>query len=189
MRTHKRDLIGERFGQLTIIEELEREVIKGGTRRIVLCLCDCGGKKTTRYGDLRYRKNAHCGDMKTHGENGNPILCYRAYINKAKERGYTFELSVEDFMEMTQQDCEYCGSSPSNVYDHRTKSENTSYRPFIYNGIDRVDNTKDYTRENCVPCCKICNRAKSDLPLDQFMLWIKNLVGRMNNLGLEPILK
>jgi hypothetical protein len=31
-----------------------------------------------------------------------------------------------------------------------------------------VDNTKGYTKENCVPCCKICNRLKSDLTKEEF---------------------
>jgi len=35
-------------------------------------------------------------------------------------------------------------------------------------GVDRVDNTKGYTKENCVPCCKICNRLKSDLTKEEF---------------------
>ena len=32
-----------------------------------------------------------------------------------------------------------------------------------------------YIAGNVVPCCKICNNAKKDLPLEEFMAWIARL--------------
>jgi 5-methylcytosine-specific restriction endonuclease McrA len=46
---------------------------------------------------------------------------------------------------------------------------------FIQSGIDRIDNTLGYNIENCVSCCKDCNRAKSDKTLNEFKEWITNL--------------
>ena len=34
------------------------------------------------------------------------------------------------------------------------------YKKEEVNGIDRVDNTKGYTKENSVSCCEMCNRIK-----------------------------
>lgn len=43
---HKLDLIGKRFGRLTVLEEVEPCDIKsGGKRRRFMCVCDCGNKK------------------------------------------------------------------------------------------------------------------------------------------------
>ena len=39
----------------------------------------------------------------------------------------------------------------------------------------RLDNYKGYTIDNCVSCCKICNRAKGSLPLETFQKWIERL--------------
>jgi hypothetical protein len=47
--------------------------------------------------------------------------------------------------------------------------------PITYNGIDRVDSTKGYFNENVVSCCKVCNRAKSNLSLDEFKEWISKV--------------
>jgi hypothetical protein len=41
----------------------------------------------------------------------------------------------------------------------------------VANGIDRVDNTKGYSVDNCVPCCRRCNVAKADMTPDQFLGW------------------
>ena len=47
--------------------------------------------------------------------------------------------------------------------------------PITYNGIDRIDSTKGYFNDNVVSCCKVCNRAKSNLSLEDFKQWAANL--------------
>lgn len=39
------------------------------------------------------------------------------------------------------------------------------------NGVDRVDSSRGYDKENIVPCCKICNRSKSDMSESDFIAW------------------
>jgi len=46
---------------------------------------------------------------------------------------------------------------------------------FWYNGLDRVDSSKHYTLDNVVPCCTVCNRAKSNLTVADFYDWIAQL--------------
>lgn len=41
--------------------------------------------------------------------------------------------------------------------------------PYWYNGVDRVDNTKGYTLENCVTCCAEANYAKRALSYADFI--------------------
>ena len=38
-----------------------------------------------------------------------------------------------------------------------------------YNGIDRLDNSKGYEKENTVTCCGICNKMKLTLTLKEFI--------------------
>lgn len=52
---------------------------------------------------------------------------------------------------------------------------------YLYNGLDRVDSNKGYLKENVVPCCEICNKAKRDLSLCQFKKWINRLIKYNNN--------
>ena len=73
-----------------------------------------------------------------------------------------FALTEERFRYLLAQPCSYCGRSGG--------------------GIDRQDNSKGYIECNCVPCCKICNRAKGNMPLDEFISWMHSLVAKINNL-------
>ena len=57
---------GDRFGQLTVVEEMEPYIYTypdGRTQRIrkCLCVCDCGKKRIVRVGDLRSGKVKSCG--------------------------------------------------------------------------------------------------------------------------------
>lgn len=69
---------------------------------------------------------------------------YKQYIKSALKRNYVMELQFDKFQELVKQHCYYC--------DYIKESE--------ANGIDRVDNSKGYNKENCVACCEICNRIK-----------------------------
>ena len=95
----------------------------------------------------------------------------RNYRRHAQCRGLAWVLTGKDFDRLTAQDCHYCGQSPASV----SRSGLYDGGVFTYNGIDRVDNTLGYIAGNVVPCCKICNNAKKDLPLEEFMAWIARL--------------
>ena len=99
----------------------------------------------------------------------------RAYKSSSKRKKIVFELSEEQFREITQMNCYYCGAKPNNV----ARSFH-SRRNYVYGGLDRVDNTKGYTIDNVVPCCKICNRAKGGLTVQEFRKWIKNIYNKSN---------
>ena len=43
------------------------------------------------------------------------------------------------------------------------------------NGIDRIDSSKGYSLDNCVPCCPLCNRLKSDLDKNMFLEHISKI--------------
>ena len=61
----------------------------------------------------------------------------------AKHRGINFFLTLDEYKEIYTDYCGYCGSKVINAA-----------------GIDRLDNTKGYEKNNVIPCCKWCNYAK-----------------------------
>jgi len=93
---------------------------------------------------------------------------FRSYARNAKLRGYSFELTEQEFRDLTCGDCAFCGEPPTQENKGRGKFNGV----YVYNGIDRLDPTVGYTADNCVPCCKQCNRAKRDLTAKQFMAWV-----------------
>lgn len=92
------------------------------------------------------------------------------YKHSAKKRGYNFELSREEFVALINSDCAYCGQKPSQHYTYRRDGKGIKH-----NGIDRVDNTKGYTLNNCMPACATCNYAKRDLTITEYCNWLDNM--------------
>lgn len=77
---------------------------------------------------------------------------YLRYRISAKDRNLEFSLTLEDMQRFrTRVPCYYCGDKLKRI------------------GIDRVDNSKGYTLDNCVPCCTTCNRMKMAHTTDFFL--------------------
>lgn len=98
------------------------------------------------------------------------LLVYKRYAKRARR---AFKLSRKRFFELTSSNCHYCNHPPHQVIDKRTVGSNGVC---VYNGIDRMDSAKGYISENCVPCCRMCNYAKRNMPYDAFILWLDKLV-------------
>jgi len=84
---------------------------------------------------------------------------YTNYRSKCEREGIRFTLSKADFADLCSEDCYYCGARPS-----RMKSVDG-----VANGIDRVYPNVGYVKSNCVPCCRECNRGKSDAAPSEFV--------------------
>lgn len=92
----------------------------------------------------------------------------------AKLRG--FDLSLEDFIELSQKNCYYCGASPAISKGHREWSAYVKM-----NGLDRINNSKGYTLNNVCACCRICNTAKGTMSREEFLAWAFRLVQHQQN--------
>ena len=166
------DLCGRKFGRLTVIKPSGR---KYNYNTYWLCICDCGNEKEILDTSLKNGTTKSCGCLNlekiiernksrtpknklAYGE-ASFNLVYRTYKKGAKTRNLDFELSKDDFRNLTQQNCYYCNRKPNQIQKPQDgKGVNGEY---IYNGIDRVDNSKGYILNNCVPCCGECNFKKS----------------------------
>lgn len=86
----------------------------------------------------------------------------------AKEKG--FDLTFEEFVNISKMNCHYCGIEPSPTRGHREWSQT-----IFTNGIDRIDPSMGYLRSNVVPCCKDCNIAKLDKTEEEFFSWLRRI--------------
>lgn len=66
-----------------------------------------------------------------------------AYRIKDKKKGLECDLTIEDMLDIMNHPCVYCGDTK------RIR-------------CDRIDNSKGHTKDNVVPCCVECNKARSD---------------------------
>lgn len=176
------DISNQRFGRLVAIKPIKSiRNGKHGTRIIWECRCDCGniinvprtslGIHTNSCGCIRQETTRNRGKMNK--GSGLPFgvasknKLFDKYKRAAAARGLDFLLSMEQFEIITKQTCYYCGIEPKQI-----AQEKLSNGYYIYNGIDRVDNTRGYILDNVVPCCGTCNRAKRTMTSDEFADWI-----------------
>lgn len=175
-----KDLTGMKFTRLTVLERTESPAHLKRKYVFWRCLCDCGNHCSVMSAALRNGATKSCGCLKKE-TNGNQVRLqygeanFRYLFNRYKARARTnkldFRLTKEEFRSLTKQNCYYCGFQPNQIVAHPDH-----YGEYIYNGIDRKDNSIGYILENCVPCCKKCNRAKNDLSMNEFNEWISRLV-------------
>lgn len=170
---------GRIIGNFEIVSQSHKS--KSGHHYFIV-KCICGTIKIIA-DSLLYKLNSSCGcRLKEYrrkmGEKqilGYGEACcnfvFRQYKKVAKENKRCFELSKDEFIMITQKNCFYCGVEPLNI-----RKTLETYGGFIYNGIDRKDNNKGYTLDNCVPCCKVCNYAKRDLTVEEFYSWIDRVL-------------
>lgn len=183
MRAKHIDLTNQRFGQLVVIERAENTSRGSTTWR---CRCDCGGTTTVPAGNLKTGNTTSCGCFRREGRRkpagrSGLVILMSGYRRDALRRGLSFNLTEQLFAELTRRACWYCGTAPAQV-----KANISAHNPeiaersrYVYNGIDRVDNTRGYEPDNVVPCCKTCNRAKDTMTETKFVDWVERVAAHL----------
>ena len=182
----KQNLLNQKFGKLLVISEAE--YIKN-TRVKWLCQCECDNFKIVTTRELKKGDTKSCGCL----HKQSSILNVQKAIKKRTKHSpmitsarrvwrdsYNDGISFDDFFLLSQKKCFYCNSLPANQTNYFNEKINSkqSYKNglFIYNGLDRLDSTKSHNIDNVVTCCFICNRAKRERSLNEFIAYIDNLI-------------
>lgn len=172
-----RDITGQKFNRLIAIKPVGKD-----TKRNVLWefKCDCGNFTVKPIYNVVRNNTKSCGcAFKDSVLKRKPTLklgqsalnhLYSNYKKRAEKKKISFSLTLEEFKIITQSNCYYCSKIPKQRYS--LKNKNNFY---LYNGVDRVDNNEGYVKNNCKPCCAICNKAKGILSEEEFKLWIKDV--------------
>jgi hypothetical protein len=177
------NLIGKKFNRLLVIERA-KNLNKNRNARWK-CLCDCGNVVIVFGRNLKNNNTMSCGCYckenvskrfkKPDGFSAFHKL-FDTYQRNSIKRGFKFEINEDDFREIINKNCYYCGQEPSAIQKNRNDR-------YIYNGIDRVDSSLGYSKGNIVPCCKICNNAKRILEKKKFINWINKAYTNLKNIG------
>lgn len=158
---------------MTVLEEAEPI---GKRKRIAwLCRCDCGTEKVVKGEDLRNGDTKSCGCLNDEKRSERAPHMYEVCIRYTPEmasahkiwkaRGYNEGMSFDEFYELSQMDCFFCGAKPSNVsnsakYDKKSSDFAKTNGDFIYNALKKINIELQYTKENSSPCCKECEKQK-----------------------------
>jgi hypothetical protein len=161
--------IGRKYGRLTVIRY---DHTRGRKRGYYLCNCDCGAQKVIQINNVTSGNTKSCGCLSAdaHQRRRLPndgglinhiILQYKRH---AQVRNIPFLLSREFVDKIVRLPCYYCGVVGGNL--KRTKN---CKEGFAHNGIDRIDSSRPYVEDNCVPACGLCNITKRDMSRDEFI--------------------
>lgn len=172
-------IIGKEFNGLRVLDTVR--VIQPNGNKITKYKVEC-----IKCGDITYKNKGQLDRYQSMG----CIKCTSRITKKItlsiNERNYNnykkkvesqthhdFNLSFEEFDNLVLQDCFYCGSKPT--FPERFKNEFKNREIVNFNGIDRINSSKGYQLNNCVPCCSICNSMKSDLIQKDFLNQINKI--------------
>lgn len=173
------DLLNKQFFDLIVLKQIIDGVsINGAHYSRWECLCTCGRVIEVRGSDLTRKRNSvkRCKACRNklrslpEGEAGfNKVLSM--YHSNAENNNRKFELSDKQARSLFQSNCGYCGAPPS----QSAQSTGRLNGDFLYNGIDRMDNSKDYVLNNCISCCGPCNLMKHILGPIEFLARVKKI--------------
>jgi len=142
------DFTGKQFGKVLVIGP---DLTPGQPQTMKWkCHCECGNDFITYWTTLKRGSIKSCGCTKRVMPNSNKPKyteygeaafreLYGSYIRNAKNRGFIFELTLEEFRTLTKGNCNYCDNPPLQILKRRYKTGD-----YVYNGIDREDNSKGY---------------------------------------------
>jgi len=164
------DLTGKKIGCLTVIGRSSYRPKHFSKQIYWDCICDCGNAFPSAGQAIRRVQKGcrRCQHSLLRLPDSALNAFYASYRCDARDAGRKFDLTYEQFRGLVTGNCYYCGTPPS-MY------KIVPYRSSLFNGIDRVDNSLPYIRENCKSCCRICNRAKRSLSEAEFRSWISRL--------------
>lgn len=182
-----KDLTGKQFGHWRVLGFSRYSTCPSNQRMTYwTCRCACGIERDVQGRSLRSGKSTNCGcyareatrKRRTLPDGGAALNClFGRYKDGAKTRGLLFNLDKTQVKELSQKPCNYCGRLPQQqIWANSTHPNYRFNGGFVYNGIDRVDNTKGYLLDNVVPCCGVCNRMKMAMPVDEFLEQIGRIV-------------
>lgn len=72
-------------------------------------------------------------------------------VQDSIKRNKDLNLKYAEIGNLMQLPCTYCGSTEG------------------YRGLDRIDSSKGYLKDNVVPCCKFCNFGKNVLTVQEYL--------------------
>jgi hypothetical protein len=175
------NMLGQTSGKLTVLERVDPPAHLNQTSAYWLCSCECG-KQTILPGSAMRGPDPQksCGCLGTQPYT-DPFAAKMASAREIYKGRYADgDLTFQDFIYLTEQNCFYCGIPPSQTHNMFRASKNSSafgieHGAYLYQGIDRKNSKLPHNLDNCVPCCRNCNYLKGIYSVQDFYQMITKI--------------
>lgn len=150
-----KDLTGKRFNRFLVLRRVENKISpKGQSTTMWLCKCDCGIETKVTGSGLKSGQSKSCGcfvkDFPINYKHGY------AYSNKKKPEYKTWAGMTQRCLNTRDKRYKDYGGRGIKVCNEWQGKDGFSNflsdmgtKPTLSHSLDRIDNDKDYTKENC----------------------------------------
>ena len=114
-------------------------------------------EKNRKFSKKYYQENKKILTKKAREKYYTPKGRLYAYRKGAKKRDLEFLLTLEEFKMYWKKPCSYCGAEIKTI------------------GLDRIDNSKGYIKDNIISCCRECNTIKRAMTQKDFINKIRKI--------------
>jgi len=169
------DIVGHRFGRLTVVAYLRREPYKKRYDYYYRCLCSCGGEVEAKRSNLITSHTGSCGCLRKrrgpaspswggHGEISGRI--WSAIRKHAEARKLAFDLTIEEAWELFEEQGGLCALTGLPL----SQRPSSGGAPTAESAsLDRIDNTRGYSPDNVQWVLKDINWMKGTFTQDRFL--------------------
>ena len=117
-------------------------------------------KREANYAKMWREENPDKVEEMNNKRYSNVNMYFEVYKKDAFIKNINFELTKEQFINIVNKECYYCGIIQEKGF----------------NGIDKKDCYDGYILDNCVSCCEMCNFMKGTLSINVFIKKIEHIL-------------
>ena len=171
------NIIGQKFGKLTVLYKDTNKYQDRCTR--LICICECGKEKSVLRVNLKNGNTTSCGchaKLESHKRSwkgtGEISKSYWGdFCRNADLRNIEFSITSEYAWELYLKQNRKCAISGIEI----TFAKSMKDREHQTASLDRIDNTKGYIEGNVQWVHKKINRLKNDFTMDELLFWCEKI--------------
>lgn len=168
---NKNSRIGNKYGEIEVIEFSHVENINKTKRSFWKCKCSCGNIDIFQLTSLIHKKTCgrpihRIGNLNPNwkGFKDIPQNYWKNVLSNAKNKNRELSISIEDAWNKFLEQDSKCALSGVSIYFGNTNKETTA-------SLDRIDSKKGYIKNNIQWIHKDVNKLKTNFDEKKFIEW------------------